>query len=128
MNTYNQPKNARTPQNNANHRASTDSSNKNKPDEVGHYVVVPGRGIDNAPPFPKGRYTIIRLLGSGTYGKVVLCEDNKYNKALVAVKLVRNTPHLYRLAAKNEIKILRDLDGRNCTVKILRDFEFQVMI
>jgi len=92
-------------------------------DETGHFVVQPGSMIDTSAPFPKGRYKILKQLGSGTYGKVVLCEDAKYQGALVAVKLVRNTPHLYRIAALNEIKVLRELDGRNCTVKILRDFE-----
>ena len=48
-----------------------------------------GATIDTAEPFPMGRYTVIKLLGSGTYGKVVEAEDNKYNKTHVAIKLVR---------------------------------------
>ncbi len=60
--------------------------------------------VDDAFLFVYRRYTIIKQLGAGTYGKVVLCEDHKYDKALVAVKLVRNTPHLYRLSAKNEVR------------------------
>ena len=95
---------------------------KNPADEIGHFVVVNGAMIDKSAEFPNGRYKVLRQLGSGTYGKVVLCEDNKYQGAKVAVKLVR-TQHLYRVSAKNEIKILRELDGHNCTVKLLRDFE-----
>jgi serine/threonine protein kinase len=94
-------------------------------DEFGHYQVKVGNKIDFTPPFSQGRYTIVKLLGSGTYGKVVRCEDHKYNRAPVAVKLVRREPQLYRVSAKNEIAILRELGGRCGTVKILRDFEHQ---
>ena len=31
---------------------------------------------------------MVKLLGSGTYGKVVEAEDEKYNKTHVALKLV----------------------------------------
>ena len=48
----------------------------------------PGDKIDRQESFPKGRYTVVKLLGSGTYGKVVEAEDNKYNKTPVALKLV----------------------------------------
>jgi len=91
-------------------------------DEHGHFKVIIGSLIDQCDGFPSGRYRIIKLLGSGTYGKVVKCEDKKYN-ASVAVKLVRREPHLYRVSAKNEISILRDLDGRFGTLKLLRSFE-----
>jgi hypothetical protein len=94
----------------------------NPADEVGHFVFKIGDCIDKSNDFPDGRYKIVKQLGSGTYGKVVLCEDRKYQGAKVAVKLVR-TQHLYRQSAKTEIKILRDLDGNNCTVKLLRNFE-----
>eukprot|EP00286_Rhodomonas_abbreviata_P001968 CAMPEP_0181291424 /NCGR_PEP_ID=MMETSP1101-20121128/1959_1 /TAXON_ID=46948 /ORGANISM="Rhodomonas abbreviata, Strain Caron Lab Isolate" /LENGTH=897 /DNA_ID=CAMNT_0023395813 /DNA_START=244 /DNA_END=2938 /DNA_ORIENTATION=+ len=94
-------------------------------DETGHFQVVKGGTIDCGAPFPNGRYKIVRLLGTGTYGKVVQCEDGKYNQAGVAVKLVRREPPLYRVSAKNEIAILRDLAGRHGTLKLLRDFEHQ---
>lgn len=87
--------------------------------------VVTGSKIDFTRPFTQGRYTVVKLLGSGTYGKVVKCEDHKYNRAGVAVKLVRREPPLYRVSAKNEIAILRELDGRSQTLKLLRDFEHQ---
>lgn len=82
-----------------------------------------GSTIDKQEPFPRGRYVVVKLLGSGTYGKVVECEDNKYNKTHVAVKLVRREPPLYRTSAKNEIAILRELDGRYGTLKLLREFD-----
>jgi len=92
-------------------------------DEVGHFQVQIGAPIDMGEPFRNGRYNIVRLLGSGTYGKVVEAEDNKYNKTHVAIKLVRREPPLYRVSAKNEIAILRELDGRFGTLKLLREFD-----
>jgi len=94
-------------------------------DEAGHYQVSVGATIDRGEPFHNGRYTIVKLLGSGTYGKVVEAEDNKYNKTHVAIKLVRREPPLYRVSAQNEIAILRDLDGRCGNLKLLRDFDHQ---
>jgi len=84
---------------------------------------VKGQTIDRSAPFTNGRYTIVKLLGTGTYGKVVQCQDQKYNGAGVAIKLVRREPPLYRVSAKNEIAILRDLGGKHGTLKLLRDFE-----
>ena len=92
-------------------------------DEVGHFQVQVGAPIDMNEPFRNGRYNVVRLLGSGTYGKVVEAEDNKYNKTHVAIKLVRREPPLYRVSAKNEIAILRELDGRFGTLKLLREFD-----
>ena len=39
---------------------------------------------------------------------------------------MRREPPLYRVSAKNEIAILRELDGRSQTLKLLRDFEHTV--
>ena len=36
---------------------------------------------------------------------------------------VRREPPLYRISAKNEIQILRELDGRCGTLKLLREFD-----
>ena len=91
--------------------------------EHGHFVIKPGTMIDFAPPYTSGRYKTIQLLGHGTYGKVVLCEDKKYNNTLVAVKLVRKSPPIYKQAALNEIRILHEVDGHPGCVKLLRDFE-----
>jgi serine/threonine protein kinase len=48
-----------------------------------------------------------RLLGEGTYGKVVECYDKKRER-YVAVKIIRNLEK-YREAAKIEIRILDNL-------------------
>ena len=90
-------------------------------DEQGHLVFKPGCTFDVSLDFPMGRYLGKKLLGSGTYGKVVECVDLKHN-AKAAVKVVRRAP-LYRAAAEKEIAILRLLNGSAHTPKLLRDFE-----
>ncbi|KAJ2227977.1 serine threonine protein kinase CMGC group [Coemansia sp. RSA 485] len=76
-------------------------------DRDGHYIVVPGR--DFTP-----RFKIRRLLGQGTFGKVMECEDAVSNR-LVAIKVIRAVPK-YRDAAKTEIRVLQTLqrnDSKN---------------
>jgi dual-specificity kinase len=56
-----------------------------------------------------------RLLGEGTYGKVVECYDHK-RRRLVAVKMIRSI-RKYREAAKIEVRVLdhlhrHDVSGR----------------
>ena len=65
---------------------------------------------------------------AGTYGKVVLCVDGGGGGGAVAVKIIRRHDRttgsaLYRAAALNEVRILRDLGGRHGTVLLLREFE-----
>ncbi|KAJ1966130.1 serine threonine protein kinase CMGC group [Dipsacomyces acuminosporus] len=69
-------------------------------DRDGHYIVVPGR--DFTP-----RFRIRRLLGQGTFGKVMECEDAQTGR-LVAIKVIRAVPK-YRDAAKIEIRVLQTL-------------------
>ncbi|KAJ2723015.1 serine threonine protein kinase CMGC group [Coemansia sp. Benny D115] len=69
-------------------------------DRDGHYIVVPGR--DFTP-----RFKIRRLLGQGTFGKVMECEDAATGR-LVAIKVIRAVPK-YRDAAKTEIRVLQTL-------------------
>lgn len=66
-----------------------------------------------------------QVLGSGTYGKVLLCGDAKYNGTGVAIKLVRKDSMPFRRAAKMEAKILRAVNGAFGTLKLLRCFEHQ---
>jgi serine/threonine protein kinase len=72
-----------------------------------------------------GRYTVYKLLGSGTYGKVLKCADNKYNQHPVAIKIVRKDNNLFHEAAKKEIKMLGILNGMHGTVRMLRAFQHQ---
>ncbi|KAJ2455767.1 serine threonine protein kinase CMGC group [Coemansia sp. RSA 2336] len=69
-------------------------------DRDGHYIVVPGREFTP-------RFKIRRLLGQGTFGKVMECEDNSTGR-LVAIKVIRAVPK-YRDAAKIEIRVLQTL-------------------
>ncbi|OMH78909.1 Serine/threonine-protein kinase AFC3 [Zancudomyces culisetae] len=86
-----------------------------KDDDNGHILVERGVEIGK-------RYKVLKLLGQGTFGKVVECidmldEQKKENgvtanskktldKKTVAIKVVRAIPK-YKEAAKMEIKILR---------------------
>ncbi len=90
--------------------------------EEGHFVWTPGCTLERSLEFPNGRYLSASLLGSGTYGKVIECLDQKHH-ARVAVKAVRRGCPAFKAAAEREIIILRDLNGANHTPKLLRDFE-----
>ncbi|CAG8574948.1 9410_t:CDS:2 [Ambispora gerdemannii] len=66
-------------------------------DKDGHYIVHPGDDLTT-------RYKIIRILGQGTFGKVIQCWDRAYNTH-VAIKMIRAVEK-YRDAAKIEIRVL----------------------
>ncbi|CAG8698887.1 3610_t:CDS:10, partial [Ambispora leptoticha] len=66
-------------------------------DKDGHYIVHPGDDLTH-------RYKIIRILGQGTFGKVIQCWDRAYNTH-VAIKMIRAVEK-YRDAAKIEIRVL----------------------
>ena len=90
-------------------------------DEVGHCHLRVGDYID-------ARYRFIRQGGKGTFGLVLLCEDEKYKK-LVAVKVVRKI-RKYLESARAESCILRDLvradpDDKGFCVRILNSFEWR---
>ncbi|WVQ85941.1 hypothetical protein IAT38_008109 [Cryptococcus sp. DSM 104549] len=76
-------------------------------DAEGHYIVKPDDIIG-------GRYKIVRLLGQGTFGKVVEARHIDSRKK-VAVKVIRAVQK-YREASKIEIRVLETLkkhDARN---------------
>lgn len=106
-------------------------SNKLKPDigainygfddERGDYLLVAGDHIAY-------RYEIIKMLGKGNFGQVVLCEDHK-RKEKAAVKLVRNKKRFNKQATV-EIKVLQtlrenDIEGKRHVVKIKNYFVFR---
>ncbi|CUM55413.1 uncharacterized protein AC631_03245 [Debaryomyces fabryi] len=69
-------------------------------DKDGHYIIKINDLFAN-------RFVILKLLGQGTFGKVVECYD-KVNRETVAIKIIRNIPK-YRDAAKIELRILSTL-------------------
>nr|CAG8460821.1 2679_t:CDS:10 [Entrophospora candida] len=89
----------------------------NHDDKDGHYIVRIGEDLTP-------RYQIIRILGQGTFGKVVQCLDRLTNRT-VAIKIIRSTQK-YRDASRIEIRvlnILRDSDPPNAYKCIhLRDW------
>ncbi|KDQ14812.1 hypothetical protein BOTBODRAFT_329994 [Botryobasidium botryosum FD-172 SS1] len=77
-------------------------------DKEGHYIINPNDMLGSPP-----RYRIIRLLGQGTFGKVVEAYDT-HNRVRVAVKIIRAIPK-YRDASKIEIRVLKTLKSRDPT-------------
>jgi len=78
-------------------------------DKDGHYIIRPDDELGDT-----RRYKIIKLLGQGTFGKVVEAWDRD-TKCLVAVKVIRAIQK-YRDASRVEIKVLnllRDRDPSN---------------
>ena len=100
----------------------TQNAANSSPADEGHFTFVPGCTLEKCAEFPRGRYLGQKLLGSGTYGKVVECIDQKH-QARTAVKLVRRGSAAYRDCALKEIKILKELGGMGWTPKMLRNFQ-----
>ncbi|KAF8525824.1 CMGC/CLK protein kinase [Hysterangium stoloniferum] len=73
-------------------------------DKEGHYLVVEDDMLN-------GRYRTVRLLGQGTFGKVVEAIDTRL-QTRVAVKIIRAIQK-YRDASKIEIRVLNRLKERD---------------
>ncbi|CAO3617607.1 unnamed protein product [Mucor fragilis] len=69
-------------------------------DKDGHYIVRPNESLTQ-------QYKIMRLLGQGTFGKVVECYD-RVRRKYCAIKIIRAIPK-YRDASKIEIRVLNTL-------------------
>lgn len=90
-------------------------------DKEGHFIPREGEYVTS-------RYKILRLLGQGTFGKVVECVDKKTNKC-VAVKIIRAVQK-YRDASQIEIRVLRTLrehdpHNENKCIHLLDTFNFK---
>lgn len=71
---------------------------------------------------------IIKLLGQGTFGKVVQAHDRRRNK-LVAIKIIRSVQK-YRDASKIELRVLQTLkandeENRNRCIHLRDCFDFR---
>ncbi|KAK4459130.1 dual specificity protein kinase lkh1 [Cladorrhinum samala] len=90
-------------------------------DDEGHYIVVPDNDLTE-------RYQMIKLLGQGTFGKVVQARDKRRNK-LVAIKIIRSVQK-YREASKIELRVLEtlklnDVDNRNRCIHLRDCFDYR---
>lgn len=90
-------------------------------DDDGHYIVVPE--ADLTP-----QYQIRKLLGQGTFGKVVEARDRKRG-GLVAIKIIRAVQK-YRDASRIELRVLQTLkandpENRNRCIHLRDCFDFR---
>ncbi|KAJ3565656.1 hypothetical protein NPX13_g7426 [Xylaria arbuscula] len=90
-------------------------------DDDGHYIVVPDADLTS-------QYQIRKLLGQGTFGKVVEARDRKRNK-LVAIKIIRAVQK-YRDASRIELRVLQtlkanDAENRNRCIHLRDCFDFR---
>ncbi|KAG0687310.1 dual specificity protein kinase kns1 [Pichia californica] len=84
--------------NNNNNINNENEEDNNYDDEDGYYIVK------NGAPFANGRFIIKKLLGQGTFGKVVKAYDNE-SKTHVAIKIIKSIKK-YREASKIELRVL----------------------
>ncbi|KAF2816071.1 kinase-like protein [Mytilinidion resinicola] len=73
-------------------------------DEDGHYIVVPEADLTE-------RYQIVKLLGQGTFGKVVEAFDRRKGTRC-AIKVIRSVPK-YRDASRIELRVLSTLSSND---------------
>ncbi|KAK6824013.1 Catalytic domain of the Dual-specificity protein kinases CDC-like kinase [Aspergillus parasiticus SU-1] len=90
-------------------------------DDDGHYIVTPDTPLTD-------RYSIIKLLGQGTFGKVVEAFD-KHRKTRVAVKIIRSIQK-YRDASRIELRVLstlasNDRQNRNKCIHLRDCFDYR---
>jgi dual-specificity kinase len=90
-------------------------------DKEGHYIVTPDDIIYK-------RYRTVRLLGQGTFGKVVEAVDIETNKR-VAIKIIRAIQK-YREASRIEVRVLqklkeRDPSNRHKCIHLLNWFDYR---
>ncbi|KAI0480183.1 kinase-like domain-containing protein [Xylariaceae sp. FL0804] len=90
-------------------------------DDDGHYIVVPDAELTS-------QYQMIKLLGQGTFGKVVQARDRKRNK-LVAIKIIRAVQK-YRDASRIELRVLQtlkanDAENRNRCIHLRDCFDYR---
>ncbi|KIV82778.1 hypothetical protein, variant [Exophiala sideris] len=90
-------------------------------DDDGHYLVSNNTPLTD-------RYDIIKLLGQGTFGKVVEAFDKK-KKTKCAVKIIRSVQK-YRDASRIELRVLstlalNDKTNRNKCIHLRDSFDFR---
>lgn len=91
-------------------------------DKDGHYIVNSGDSFAN------GRFRIKKLLGQGTFGKVISAHDTETNE-VVAIKIIRAVPK-YREASKIELRVLsmikkHDPNNQNHCIHLRECFDYR---
>jgi dual-specificity kinase len=97
------------------------SDGKKCDDDDGHYVVTADANLTD-------RYRIVKLLGQGTFGKVVQAYDQQ-KKTNCAVKIIRSVQK-YRDASRIELRVLstlksNDRENRNKCIHLRHCFDFR---
>ncbi|KAL8917682.1 MAG: hypothetical protein Q9208_007808 [Pyrenodesmia sp. 3 TL-2023] len=90
-------------------------------DDDGHYIVTPETYLGE-------RYQVCRLLGQGTFGKVVEAID-KRTRTRCAIKIIRSVQK-YRDASRIELRVLstlsrNDQENRNKCIHLRDCFDFR---
>ncbi|KAF2103836.1 kinase-like protein [Rhizodiscina lignyota] len=90
-------------------------------DDDGHYIVTPEADLTD-------RYQIMKLLGQGTFGKVVEAYDRK-KRTRCAIKVIRSVQK-YRDASRIELRVLstlasNDKQNRNRCIHLRDCFDFR---
>ncbi|KAK5145051.1 hypothetical protein LTR04_001406 [Oleoguttula sp. CCFEE 6159] len=116
------------------------SANRNQTvdDEDGHYIVTPNSNITDRCGFRIKRQPsvqsnslsdqIVKLLGQGTFGKVIEAVDRRKNTKC-AIKIIRSVPK-YRDASRIELRVLatlasNDKHNRNKCIHLRDCFDFR---
>ncbi|TVY38660.1 Dual specificity protein kinase [Lachnellula subtilissima] len=97
------------------------TKNSKVDDDDGHYIVVADTDLTD-------RYQVTKLLGQGTFGKVVQAKDRRRNK-LVAIKIIRSVQK-YRDASRIELRVLstlkaNDSENRNRCIHLRDCFDYR---
>lgn len=97
------------------------TANRKVDDEDGHYIIVPDSDLTD-------RYQVVRLLGQGTFGKVVQAKDRRKNTN-VAIKIIRSVQK-YRDASRIELRVLatlkaNDHENRNKCIHLRDCFDYR---
>ncbi|CAK7268343.1 serine threonine protein kinase CMGC group [Sporothrix epigloea] len=102
-------------------REAPHSKNVKIDDKNGHFIVVPETELTK-------RYQMVKLLGQGTFGKVVQARDREKNE-FVAIKIIRSVQK-YRDASRIELRVLETLKAndpknRNRCIHLRECFDFR---
>ncbi|KAI9267444.1 kinase-like domain-containing protein [Sporodiniella umbellata] len=91
-------------------------------DKDGYYIIKPNESLT-------ARYKMMKLLGQGTFGKVVECYD-RVKRTFCAIKIIRAIPK-YRDASKIEIRSVFDFlklnDFRSFPLHHIQQFAKQIL-